>query len=283
VNDNKGTEWIFEYFSEQWQRYYLGSARKYCYPHNIEAEDFCQEAQETLITKLRGSVRENVSDAFVKTVYRNILIDLLRSRLGRPRPPKWVKDLGQMWLDIYDFFCVRMLPLDKIVELLQHRRARTGLNPGAVDEKSVENVVKQLQQRDACAKPRPKPVPLERQREDGSPGRELAVDSEGDPLRRLSRGELQGFLQGLFAMFGVNEAQGEGASTQVEKRWEKLEIQIDDEERLLMRLVYDEDLTVTEAARILGLKYHSARRMLKRVLERIHEVLLENGIDFDRL
>ena len=202
MDNGKGTEWIFEYFNDQWQRYYMGGARKYCFPHNIEAEDFCQEAQETLIRKLRGSDRQNISDAFVKTVYRNILIDLLRSRLGRPRPPKWVKDLGQMWLDIYDLFCVRMLPLDKIVELLRHRQVRADQNPETVDENNVERVVKQLRQRDACAKPRPKPEPLERQREDGSPGREVAVDTESDPLKRLSRDELQGFLGGLFALFG---------------------------------------------------------------------------------
>ncbi len=283
MDDNNDTEWIFEYFSDQWQRYYLSGARKYCNPNHIEAEDVCQEAQELLIKKLRGLIRENVSDAFVKTVYRNILIDLLRSRLGRPRPPKWVKDLGQLWLDIYDFFCVRMLPLDKIVELLQHRRVRAGLKPEAVDEKSVENVVKQLQQRDACAKPRPKVEPLEKQREDGSPLREVAVDTEGDPLNRLSRYEVKGFLQSLFAMFGVNEGHVESTSRQIQHSWAKLEVQIDDDERLLMRLVYDEDLSVTQAAEIMGLKYHSARRTLKRVLQRIHEVFIENGIDFDSL
>ncbi len=62
-----------------------------------------------------------------------------------------------------------------------------------------------------------------------------------------------------------------------------LRSEIDDDQRLMLRLVFHEGHAVAQAARMLGLKRHQVKRPLERALLNIRSVLEANGLTLQSL
>lgn len=59
-----------------------------------------------------GDINQQKSPAaYLSTLFRNRLEDISRKRFGRPRAPKWLQDLGGMWMTVYKRLCLeRQVP-----------------------------------------------------------------------------------------------------------------------------------------------------------------------------
>ena len=53
---------------------------------------------------------------------------------------------------------------------------------------------------------------------------------------------------------------------------------LQDDERLLLRMIYTDGYTVSKAARMLGLEDKKARKLLKKTLENLRNVLTTFGV-----
>ena len=90
----------------------------------------------------------------------------------------------------------------------------------------------------------------------------------------------------VHALCGLGSAEAGAAlshlTERVQESWAVLgqKISLSDDDRLMLRLVYQENLPVTEAARLLDLPAHQVRRPLQRVIQRIGDVLAAEGVDF---
>lgn len=271
-----------QYFTQTWIAYYTAETARFFYHTDIDADDASQDAQEKLMMRLQSVTRSDFNDAYVRTAFRNILKDLYRHHFGRVRPPVWVNRLGAVWVRIFELFCLQRLPVADIhASLPALAEAGSGKS---MSLEHVEQAVQQLRNEQACPKRRPQQVSLHGQNDDNDTAMDLP-DQEHEPVNRLLQSELASLLRGLFDV-DANDSGGHALVTLTDKvrtHWHDIigELTISDDERLMLRLVYQENESINAAARILGVPAHQVRRPLARVLERIRDTFQKYGLELE--
>src|SRR5262245_56134846 len=109
--------------------------------------------------------------------------------------------------------------------------------------------------------------------------------SASTPASELEHGELGHLLEVLAGLFG-HEQEGaqvfDGpAAIRARTRIAALErnLELTGQERLLLRLVYQENCSIPEAARNLELNERTARRTHARLMDRLRAALADQGLD----
>lgn len=74
-------------------------------------------------------------------------------------------------------------------------------------------------------------------------------------------------------------------SDSVVEQWQSItrQVAIDDEQRLILKLVFQEGNNVAKAARLLDKPVHNVRRPMQRALQHIREVFEANAINLEIL
>jgi RNA polymerase sigma factor (sigma-70 family) len=274
------------FFAPPWIRHYRQASRDFFGHTSVDAEDACADAQLILYRRLRDRDCATLSEAYVRTAFKNALRDVYRRHFGRPRPPAWVQRLGPIWERLFELFCLQRLPVEAITETLLHSASSTEVagtpSPRTPLPLWVETAVQRLREAQACPEDEVQTVSIDHGGED----EERSIDLPGAQHAETALGEAE--IGGLiFTLLGWGggrpTATADKLTRRVMERWHELSerLEINDDERLMLRLVYQEDLPVTEVARLLGHEAHHVRRSIKRVLARIREVLVANGIRFE--
>ncbi len=213
--------------------------------------------------RLRKGYRGTGSaEGFFAITFLNLLEDYAVRKYGRRRPPQWVQRLGPPWTRIYELLCLRRQAPEAIVALL-HGEDR---HPPDQLRQAIREVRGRIPDcgirvgEEAAGEATPEPG------DDATPLSAL----EGSDLAHLL-----GTLAGLLG--GTAPAVPARASLAALGRALSLEAR----ERLLLRLVYQENCTIPEAARHLDLNERTARRVHGRVMERLRSALAEHGIAGD--
>ena len=108
--------------------------------------------------------------------------------------------------------------------------------------------------------------------------------SHGDPEALMERRELSMLFQLLGDLLHDTKQVGEREATELSERvagrWAELRaaLELEDDERLVLRLLYQEGKTVAQAARDLGEREHTVMRRRNRVLKRIRDVFEHLGV-----
>ncbi len=269
--------WLAPFFQAPWLAYYRTQARKFFARSGLDPEDAAQEAQLALIATLRRHDGPPTA-AFVRTFYRSRLLDLYRAHhtqysVQRPRPPAWVQTLGPQWVWLWELVCLRWLPTAEVVTQMT-QPSQTG-TVGRVDPQWVESGIRQLHQHQACPE-RVTLVSIDPHPDDGEDGPELVDEaSRTDPLAEAEIAILLRVLAGFeddadLSAYSQRLARvGQAASAA---------LALSDEERLLLKLRFQEECSVAEIAACVNRPHHQVKRQLPRVLERIRTVLERHRI-----
>ncbi len=262
----KWSQWQVIY-SSAWTNEFNNLVRKRI-PYSAEiAEETMEEVRQELAIKLSNlDEAPNSLNAYLRTAFRNTLEDYLRKKEGYPRPPEWIKRLGAAYERIYKLLCLERRAVNDIHAIMDSLYQHT--------RDFVEQVISEV---------RAGVVNCGSWRESVSMDNALTeVEAVGvqDPMTQTPDAVLQNMdTHALIETIlgGANDSMVGTAG--MEKVLASLrQCQINDDERLLLRLVYTDGHSVSQAARIRNLPDAEARRLLKNTLQRLKQALLDAGI-----
>lgn len=193
--------------------------------------------------------------AFLAITLRNLLEDYAVRKYGRKRPPTWIVRLGTTWKRIHQMLCLQRHPVEQIVD---HFCADQAHHPD-----DIRSAIRQIKGRvPDCGQ-----YVGEYLDDDGSATTNTA-DQAHAPPERLVDAEWQILVDAIREALGVGRGEG---------NVERPDLTMSDNERLLLRLLYHEGLSLPKAAQALKLHEQKARRMHRAVIERLREELVNSG------
>lgn len=198
--------------------------------------------------------------SFLKVVCSRLLEDFARRRYGRLRPPLWVITLGGIWEKLFQALCQERLAVGDAVEVVFQRQ-------GTVDKPRIEEAAFQLLGRiPDCGK---------------AQGFEVSCPEEisspvAGPEEQHSEQEKRELFETIFQLvLGIDPAHHSGA---LGERLASCRVSLSAEERLLLKLCYQDGLAVSAAGAMLGLNRFQAHGRMRRLQQRIRAELQRSGL-----
>lgn len=237
-----------------------------------DPEDACSSAIYKLLfeklPKAKPKHRDNM-EAFVRASYRNVLEDTRRAVFGRPRVPTKMKLVGPPVDQIYFAFCLLSKPVAVISTEL------------CLKLEVVSEWVTWLKKHNKCPK-QVKKVSLTMTGDEGESRQLDLTDDEGDPVGdEVETDELVSLLDLLLGLSEHNADRGSDLSATLASRVSEMRsaIELSDDERILVRCRFVEQLSVPETATAMNWQAHTVRNREKQMLTRLRSVFARFGIE----
>lgn len=215
-------------------------------------EDLAHDDWQVL-RKYRGAAR--LQTYFSSVVY-NLLEDFARQRFGRVRPPLWLKRLGSVWLQLYQLLCLERHGYADAVNLAADRFHHLLLEQ---IERMADRILGEIP---SCGQAQYLEESLDEQ-DLPDHGGSASVQSAAEEKER------QRYLAALHDYFF-----GELLDPQKTAALEKLtgcRIDLEPEERLLLKLCHSEGFSVTKAGKRLGLNRFQVHGKMRRLYKRLRQ------------
>ncbi len=252
---------------EQWGQINRAAVRRF--GDNSFAEEAALAVMEGLEAnnwqRVRAYGDKSTFRTYIRTITGRLLEDFARSKFGRVRPPLWVKTLGGIWSKLFIALCLERLVVREAVEVVSQRQL-------SVEKKDIEHAAYELLSRIVdCGT------------DQGLEVRYNEVDHvENEPTfpgqkEHLENQERDKMLYHLFqCILGDDQT---AVLDDIGKSFDSLNIQIQPEEKLLLKLCFQEDLSVAAAGRLLGLTRYQAHGKMRRMMIRIRTEFERTGMD----
>ncbi len=253
-----------------------------------------EHARQRLLEQARAGALARHNDAYLLTLLKHILIDYSKARYGYRRPPVWVQRLGRIWEAVYHLLCVlKRAPEEITVDMVKARQQRlapadaeTEADTAALIQDAIRAILRQ--ERD-CQQPKaPALISLETDtRGDAATPRPEIGQPTSEIEQVLAREDLDHLLETLrLSVLSDEEAEPDASAPQSPSvhMLANLEafatwVRLTDQERLLLRLIYQEGLSTRAAARHLGQPERQVQRHKRRALRKIAEALTRAGLE----
>ena len=260
---------------EHWDRINRLAARRFPDPNVAdEAALFVLEAiRADDWRRVRTYAGRARFSTFLTVMVGRLLEDFSRSKYGRFRVPTWVRRLGPLWEQVFRLLCEERRSRDEVLAVL------AGAGPDDRPETAVEECIGViLAETPDCGRRRMEAVAMDpadiEAETDGSWGEPAAtpealasarqqaelLEAVGSLLHGGDPRQDAGMAHGLAAVVGNRAALG-------------------DEDRLLLRMVYQDGLTVSAAGRRLGWEVDVTHRRLRQVLRRLRQAMTDAGLE----
>lgn len=201
--------------------------------------------------------------------------DFHRRRFGRRRPPAWIQKLGSLWELAFTLACLERLPAEDIVNRLLAFAASTGTTELSADD--ARKMVRQVRGKVTDCEARSGELTYE-------PHDPVLIEQESgstSPAELLAEHEMAILLEVLAELLGVALADQQMELTermQTRRNRLKTVLQLADDDRILLKLIYQDGCSVSEAARRLEQPDHTIRRKLRALLEHLRSSLQAAGL-----
>ncbi|WP_130470744.1 sigma-70 family RNA polymerase sigma factor [Candidatus Magnetaquicoccus inordinatus] len=265
-----------ELFLQQWQRLEILAQRRFVDANLAdEAMLYTQEAMSRndwgALRAYEGRATASFATYFTQVAWR-MLEDFSRSRFGRVHVPQWVVDQGGLCSEIFRLLCLERMPVLQVVEYLQQSA------PGGRSEATIWACIRTiLKQATDCGKGAVAEVATENELLDDLAG-------PGTTLHRLSPEERQmvqqreEIMQALHRFLTQGEGEEKGAAGRAVLTKIAAVLSLSSEERLMLKMLYQDGLEVEAAARLLGLNNNQFYGRQRRLLARIRKALDQAGV-----
>lgn len=242
-----------------------------------EAFNFAfEQISENRWERLNGFCGRSQPGSYLIAVFNNELEDFARKKFGRPRPPAWLDRMGETWLRIFKLLCLERREPETIVDQLCARDER---HPD-----DVRIIIRTIRGRiPDCGQQIIDVVTDEIPQTDCGDTRALGPEAQLDQL------ELAKLFEAVAATLtsGVDAhvKSAAGFAHQAQGRWAQLaeKLKISDDERIVLRQVYQDGLRLSAVARNLGRPEHELRRMVQRTVTRLQRILEKEGFGIEAL
>jgi len=266
--------WYDCYFTPKWKQRFLFESKKLFSNHPEMIDDAFQSAWIDLFEDLQSSEQKDLSDPYILTNFKHKLIDIYRKQFGRCRPYEWVNRLGAFWQRIAKTLCQENLPTTVLAEQVCCQKPKTE-ETACLDE--VNTIVQALKSRPYCS--------TEKVQEEQWP-EEYEYGAQHSPEQYLPDSEIK-FLLNIILQNETASVDVENISEHIFNHWELLSSEIqasfNDDQRLMLSLLYVEGYSVTKTAQCLDKKAHTVRYQLRQTLSNLRKILDDHQINLDLL
>jgi RNA polymerase sigma factor (sigma-70 family) len=209
---------------------------------------------------------------FVRSLIARLLEDFARKRFGRVRPPLWVKTFGGIWEKLFTALCLERLPVSEAVEVVLQRQTVAG-------KSEIEDAAYQLLGRiPDCGHHQGLEVAYDEQEcaEGNCAGGNHAESVADRAFEEQQKAEL------LMAIFQLILGEEEFVvSDPLLQKLNRLQIRLSAEERLLLKLFYQDGLDVAKAGEMLGMSRFQVHGKKRRLMARLKNELERTGLADD--
>ncbi len=205
---------------------------------------------------------------YLSSLCIRLLEDFSRKKYGRLRPPTWITDLGGIWLVLFQLLCLQRLAVADAVETVVARS-------GNLVRAEVENAAWKILERIIhCGRHQGKEVSFDEPNENTLQERARMHSPSPTPEQQVLAKEREIFFELLFSRSDqrISEVPAKSGFT------EKISLDLDAKERLLLKLCFQEGLSVTRAGKMLGLNANQVHGKLRRLLSRLRQEFDRAGI-----
>lgn len=219
---------------------------------------------------------------FFCRVYRNLVEDFAKSKLGACTPPTWIERLGSFWKKLFKQLCCHSVDKEKIVA--KPEVFYIDENAESEDElifpEDLSSAIDIIKLKDPkCLTRGKKTVSASLDDEENAHvANELTSESlEGD----IDASEFEKVLHAL-TIWLKQDQNIDCSENQLLQDLQKIQFSksVDEHNRIivLLRLHFQEQMKLPAAAEIVGMEAHTARRRKDTALELIQSVFVKNGI-----
>jgi RNA polymerase sigma factor (sigma-70 family) len=232
----------------------------------LESVNFVLERlQENNWERVRKHTGSGSMKAYLNRVIQRLLHDFARKKFGRKQQPKWLDAQPPFWKKVHRLLCLERFSVQDVMQLLGEEV------PGGRTDSSLREAITVIRTKDRdCGRSltitesvslQDVPEPSVK----GTNGDELArhCDLVEMVYRHLTDKEPD-----------APEATPLTAAAQVLSG----DLVLESEERLLLRMIFEDGMKVTQAGRMLGLSAHAIHGQLRRLLARIKAAMEQSAL-----
>ncbi len=203
--------------------------------------------------------------AFLLCVYRHLIEDFAIARFGKCRAPQWLQHLGHRWQTLYQRLCCERQSIESLIaRCAQHRD----------DEHNVREICRVIKAKIPHCGSRVQFQSLDANRDDHDAA-EMAAPLHTGPSQQHAQQLCDEIVNALTQLLDAKNKNSAALSADCFNG-----ITIDNDTRLLLRMIYQDDISLPKAAALLGIAEHNARRQIKRTLTQIAEHLQRAGFNW---
>lgn len=226
------------------------------FPQSVLADEavvyVLQKLQEDPSRRLAGYSGSCRFSTYLSVVVSRLFEDFSRAKFGRLRPPVWLKRLGGMWLVLFKLLCMERKSFPQAVDEMMtyyDLSAKTAEHMGATILAEVVD----------CGHRKGQMVVS-----DGVEG----YAGDGNDVAGLFEEEQRHLLfRALFQKLVADDGGG----------LFDLDFKLSGQEKILLKLCYQDGIGVSTAGEMVGLSVHQAHGKMRRVLARIKKILQDSG------
>lgn len=234
--------------------------------------ELAEEAALFVLDRLAGNDWERLKNfegrstlaTFIGAVTIRLLEDFGRQRFGRVKPPLWIRRLGGIWLTLFRLMCLeRYSPTEAVAMITQQQGGAA-----TVVERAAYQMLGEVP---SCGELRGEQVNIETA--DSSRGDTCTSSPQEQQIEDEERRNLMTVLGRLLfeeKTSGINDAQLQQLN--------RIDLNVDARDKLLLKMCYRDGLAVAEAGRLLGLNRFQAHGRLRRLLEQLRHALNKAGL-----
>ncbi len=202
--------------------------------------------------------------AFVGSLSWRMLEDFSRKRFGRKRPPLWIRNLGGMWLKLYRLLCLERFEIAEAVAITGQAEVRT-------PAKDIDTAAWRIRQEVVdCGSHQG--LEVDEELADG------ANQSGSNQVEQLEEEEREGLFRLVFSV--LTDVDDERVVADLDKLC-GVSIVLKPEEKLMLKLIYQDEVGVSSAAKMLGYNRDQLNGRLRRLLTRIRDHFERAGLGRD--
>jgi RNA polymerase sigma factor (sigma-70 family) len=210
-------------------------------------------------------------EKYLKKIFRNLIYDFIRARFGNIKPRTWIKRKGSLWLEVFKRLCVERMTIDDAIESIKYN------TPFRKTEIITEAIIEIKTREPECGNLRGYLV--------STPHEDLEIlssDSEqplpSQPEDTLKERDKRNLLEITFRDYFAKNDIDLLESATLNKLLDT-GVELKPEERILLRLLYEEDMPLTQAARRMNLTRDQARGNKARALDKLRQAYKKAGLE----
>ena len=210
-------------------------------------------------------------ETWLFSVAANLLEEFARKRFGRARPPAWLQQQGELWVTIWHFLCLERQPGESIVD-------RFGAG-GSREPALLRQIISTIRGRLPWCGVSQMPIPSEYLAEDGSAVNILDhYQHSPAPLDAMASELREDLLASLHTLAGLGDSNIRLPDDLPALAALRQALQLEDDERLLLKLHFQEGLSGQAIARLLGVPDHQPGRQIRRLIQRLRQAFDQAGL-----
>lgn len=224
---------------------------------------------------------------FLVTLASNAIEEFSRKRFGRPRPPTWLQELGELWVKLWRSLCLERQPLPALLDRFTTRGFR---EPEAVTQ--AAKVIKARIPNCGHSSRDDEGVDDIDALSDSVQTQHHECDHDLPECDNPFEAELLTMIRALvnpdvqagdFEETAVTHNSHLAESLKPQLTQLKEALQLNDQEKVMLRMIYVEGLSKSATSKALGLPAHQAGRVVNDALQRIAGALQSCGLDLDSM